>query len=210
MRRRLGSLLVAAGLVLMAWPVVTWAYGLYWQEQLARSLPPPAADVPGTAASPSPAVAPAGPKRAPPRQPKPKKPSLRAGQAVARLRIPRIGLEAIVVEGVDGRALRRGPGHLPGTALPGENRNCAIAAHRDGWFRRLPEVRAGDPIWVETPDSLYKYVVEEKRVVTPDRGDLLKRGEKPHLTLITCTGPGYPRSAYRLLVFCDLRSATPR
>ena len=43
------------------------------------------------------------------------------------------------------------------TLLPGESRNCAIAAQRDGWFLRLPEVRAGDPVWVETADSRYEY-----------------------------------------------------
>jgi sortase A len=131
---------------------------------------------------------------------------VRPGEALARLRIGRIGLDAIVVEGVSRVALRQGPGRLPTTGFPGENRNCAIAAHRDGWFRRLPDVRAGDPVWVETPGRRYEYVVEEKRVVTPDRGDLLRRGPNPVLTLITCTGPGYPRSTHRLLVFCRLRT----
>ena len=111
----------------------------------------------------------------------------------------------MVIEGVDGVALRRGPGHLPTTGLPGERRNCAIAAHRDGWFQRLPEVRVGDAVHVQTMEGAYEYVVGEKKVVTPDRSDLLNRGRKPYLTLITCTGPGYPRSAYRLLVFCKLR-----
>src|SRR5207248_769881 len=55
----------------------------------------------------------------------------------ARLRIERIGLQVFVVEGIDAAALRRGPGHLPGTVGPGESGNCGIASHRDGWFARL-------------------------------------------------------------------------
>ena len=223
MVRRLGSLLVVVGLILAAWPALTWAYGFYWQQRLSRSFPEPvfservteeAAPAPGrgvVAVSAS-LSAPSGPRLrpriAPPKPTKPPEPLrvvARPGEAFARLRIRRIGLDAMVVEGVDGAALRRGPGHLRDTGLPGESRNCAIAAHRDGWFRRLPELRAGDPVLVERPGALYRYVVQNKRVVTPDRSDLLRRGPKPVLTLITCTGPGYPRSAYRLLVFCRLQ-----
>ncbi|MES2459330.1 MAG: sortase, partial [Armatimonadota bacterium] len=77
-------------------------------------------------------------------------------------------------------------------------------------FQRLHDVHEGDPIWLETRDSLFKYTVSLKKVVTPNRGDLLNQGKRPVLTLITCTGPGYPRSKYRLLVFCRLSGTYPR
>jgi LPXTG-site transpeptidase (sortase) family protein len=239
-RRRIGSLLVTIGLVFMAWPVVTWLYGLYWQARLdrefasARKLPSLLSPAVVYASTP-PVNAPTPPRkdvvRTPPKAVKPTRTppvtklivrktavkksvrrtaAVRRGAAVARLRIQRIGLNAVVVEGIDRYALRRGPGRLPKTGMPGEWRNCAIAAHRDGWFQRLPEVRVGDAIWVETPEAVYKYAVREKRVVTPDRSDLLEQGLNPVLTLITCTGPGYPRSRYRLLVFCDLRAEYPQ
>jgi len=214
--RRLSALLVAVGLVLMGWPVATWAYGVYWQAQLARELAlPPATDA-SIAVSPSPAPSPraakakiaarAAAKPKPPPAPAPAFSRAVPGGAFARLRIDRIDLDAVVVEGDDARSLRRGPGHLPETGRPGEPRNCAIAAHRDGWFSRLHEVRVGDPVLVRTRGGgVFEYEVSERRVVTPDRGDLLDRGPVPDLTLITCTGPGYPRSKYRLLVFCRLR-----
>jgi hypothetical protein len=184
-RRFLGGLLVTTGLVLMAWPVVTWAYGLYWQERMIRAFPRAVTDTvtaQTVPAAPHRGASLSSPKSPTPKSPKPRKQAKRAarkplparikrsprtGEAFARLRIERIGLDAIVVEGVTDVALRRGPGHLPRTGLPGERGNCAIAAHRDGWFRRLPEVRAGDPISVETPDGVYRYLVEEKKVVTP-------------------------------------------
>lgn len=209
----LGPILVTTGLAVMSWPVVTWVYGLYWQERLARSFPQETAvSVQATVAAPLPTVVQNAPvKRSKPRKQTPSKPKpLRAGEAFARLRIGRIGLSAIVVEGADRLSLRKGPGHLSQTGRPGERRNCAIAAHRDAWFERLHEVRPGDTVWVESTASQYEYVVAETRVVTPDRGDLLNRGAVPVLTLITCTGPGYPRSRYRLLVFCNLRTTSSR
>ena len=190
-RRHLPTLLIAGGLLLLAWPVVTWGYGRYWQGKLAHAWGP------GLGAG----------------RPRPPAASTRDASAVsvaelpfARLQIARIGLDVMVVEGVDDVSLRRGPGHLPDTGRPGESRNCAIAGHRDGWFRRLEEVRRGDSVWVDTPLCAYEYRVDEKRVVDPDRSDLLATGEYPTLTLITCTGPGYPRSSQRLLVFCRLET----
>lgn len=222
---------MAAGLILMIWPAATWAYGIYWQARLARELPPmPASDValvpPATVPPPRPSAPPSAlasgmaaavrraaeavpslppPPPPPSRTPPSAEPRPLPGGAFARLHIPRIGLDAVVVEGDDARSLRRGPGHLPRTGRPGEPRNCAIAAHRDGWFARLDEVEIGDAVRVRTRERVFEYEVWERRVVTPDRGDLLERGPFPDLTLITCTGPGYPNSKYRLLVFCRLR-----
>jgi sortase A len=194
MRRHLSTLLISAGLLLMAWPALTWGYGVYWQAKLhrewdaRRAAPAAAAEQPEREGEAGASTAPVTP-------------------AIARLTIERIGLDAMVVEGMDGVSLRRGPGHLPGTVRPGEDGNCVIAAHRDGWFRRLEEVQPRDIVFLDPGgDCAYEYVVVEKRVVDPDRADLLATGTFPTLTLITCTGPGYPHSAYRLLVFCKLQS----
>ena len=59
------------------------------------------------------------------------------GTPVARLVIPRLGLDEIVLEGVDGNSLNAGPGHLTGSAFPGERGNSVISAHRDRHFARL-------------------------------------------------------------------------
>lgn len=192
MRRHLGTFLITTGLLLMSWPVVTWAYGIYWQRKLTvawaqhraapGSAPLTGGDAAGSAAAPLP---------------------------FARLEVPSIHLQAMVVDGIDAVALRRGPGHLPQTSGPGETGDCVIAAHRDGWFRDLQGVQPGDPVYLASQDCAYEYVVDEKRVVLPDRADMLRTGDYPRLTLITCTGPGYPHSTERLLVFCHLHAAAP-
>jgi len=66
-----------------------------------------------------------------------------AGEAFARLSIPRLHAVLYVVEGTDSTDLRRGPGHLAGSALPGSTGNCVIAGHRDTHFRLLKNVRRG-------------------------------------------------------------------
>lgn len=206
LRHHLGTLLIAIGLATVVSPVAIWGYGEYWQKRMADdfvrspSLPPPPIKTLPTVTRVAMAKT-VAPKRLP--RPKPGKP-------LARLSIKRIGLDAIVVEGTDKVSLRRGPGHLRETGIPGESRNCAFAAHRDGWFLRLPEVRRGDVVSVETQQGRYLYTVGQKTVVTPDRVDLLDQGPRPALTLITCTGPGYPRSKLRLLVFCSLKAVHPR
>lgn len=198
MRRHLGTLLIATGLLLACWPAITWAYGVYWQDRLARDWR--GARQPGqTAKAAEREQGSAGVEKAPEPEVIP----------VARIVIDRIGLDTIAVEGVDDVSLRRGPGHLPKSGYPGESRNCAIAAHRDGWFIKLPSVQVGDVVYVETETTAFEYVIEEKRVATPDRTDLLETGSYPTLTLITCTGPRVPLSTHRLLVFCRLQSVRP-
>ena len=73
-----------------------------------------------------------------------------AGEAFARLSIPRLHAVLYVVEGTDSADLRRGPGHFEGSALPGSSGNCVIAGHRDTHFRLLKHVRQGDKIEIET------------------------------------------------------------
>lgn len=104
---------------------------------------------------------------------------------VGRLEIPEIGLEVMVLNGVDARTLRRGAGWLPYTARPGSG-NAAIAAHRDTHFRPLRRIKEGDIIHLTTLDGRYKYRVEWTAVVDPGDTAVLGPTEKPTLTLITC------------------------
>src|SRR5919109_4670559 len=87
------------------------------------------------------------------------------GVPVAHLVIPKIGLDEIVLEGVDGESLNAGPGHLPGSAYPGENGNAIISAHRDRHFARLGEVDVGDTVFTEAGTHETKWVIISKRVV---------------------------------------------
>lgn len=111
----------------------------------------------------------------------------RAGHSVlGRLEIPRIHLSAIVLEGDDPRSLRLGAGHVPGTGLPGQPGNVAIAGHRDTFFQALRNIARNDTILLTTPDGSYRYVVEFAKVVRPDDTTVLVASAQPTLTLLTC------------------------
>ena len=137
------------------------------------------------------------------------------GVPVARLVIPRLQIDEIVLEGVDDYSLNAGPGHLPGSAFPGERGNAIISAHRDRHFARLGEIRVGDTLVTESGARRDKWVVLSKRVLAADAPALFKT-EEATLTLTTCWPIRYIGTApERLLVvakpFTTVRSplATP-
>jgi sortase A len=113
-------------------------------------------------------------------------PALHAGSPMASLSIPRLRLTAVVLEGSDAQTLRRGPGHLENTALPGAAGNAVIAGHRDSFFLPLRHVQRGDDIFVDTPNGLFRYRVTSFRVVRPRDLSVLAPTDTPVLTLITC------------------------
>jgi sortase A len=108
------------------------------------------------------------------------------GSAIGRIEISRIGVAAIIVEGTSGRSLRRAVGHIPGTALPGESGNVAIAGHRDTFFRALRNIHADDEILLTTPSASYRYVVESTTIVAADDAEALDDSNESILTLVTC------------------------
>ena len=126
-----------------------------------------------------------------------------SGDAVAVLRIPKLGLERAVVEGVGVADLRKGPGHYPLTPLPGQRGNAAIAGHRTTYgapFHRLDELSPGDAIRVTTLAGTYRYRVTDAgdgrghRIVSPREVSVLDPIADPDrpgewlatLTLTTC------------------------
>lgn len=115
---------------------------------------------------------------------------------IGRVEIPRLHLEAMVREGVDDATLRTSAGHVPSTALPGEDGNFAVAAHRDTLFRGLRGIRKDDRISIETPAGSYDYVVDSMKIVQPSDVSVLKgsKGDQT-LTLITCYPFNYIGSA---------------
>jgi sortase A len=108
-------------------------------------------------------------------------------ESVLRIAIPRLGIAAMVREGIDGRTLNLAIGHIPYTALPGRPGNVGLAAHRDTLFRGLKNVRQDDEITLSTLDHEYTYRVVWYKVVKPDAVDVLQPvpGEES-LTLVTC------------------------
>jgi sortase A len=105
---------------------------------------------------------------------------------VGRLEIPRLGLSAIVVEGIDRATLRRGVGHISGTALPGEAGNVGLSGHRDTFFRPLKDLRIKDEIQFSTLKGDFRYEVESLRVVGPTDVGVLAASHENVLTLVTC------------------------
>jgi sortase A len=111
---------------------------------------------------------------------------VRRGAAIAALFIPRVELSAVVLHGSDDQTLRRGPGHLEDTAMPGQAGNVVIAGHRDSFFRPLRKVRLGDDLFLDTPDGRLQYRVTRLRVVQPRDLSVLAPTDEEVLTLITC------------------------
>lgn len=111
---------------------------------------------------------------------------VRESGMVGRIEIARLNIHGIVAEGTTPRALRRAVGHLPKTPYPGERGNVVLAAHRDSFFRNLKQVKIGDRIRISTPDGVFEYRVESKRIVRPQQTEVLADTRAPTLTLVTC------------------------
>jgi len=113
-------------------------------------------------------------------------PAPQPGDAVAKLIIPRLDTELYVVEGDGAGELRRGPGHMAGTPMPGQDGNCIIAGHRDTHFRVLKDIRKGDAIVLQTGAGEYTYRVSATQVVSPSNTASLRPTRDAELHLITC------------------------
>jgi sortase A len=110
---------------------------------------------------------------------------VRQGSPIARLIIPSIGLDEVVVEGVGDDELNAGPGHLPGSPLPGDRGNAVISAHRDRHFSTLGDLAIGDTVYTETLSARTSWVVTKRRVVGAGKPALYSTNT-PVLTLTTC------------------------
>lgn len=193
--RILGTLMIVAGGLMLAWAVTVWQ----WQDpftavlhsrdqrslertferQLQRH------DRPQIIASASPAEvrkslsqeAIAWRKRA------------KQGDAVARLRIPRLGVTEIVVNGTDPNSLKRGPGRYLGTAMPGEGELVYIAGHRTTYgapFAHINRLRKGDRVFLELPYGTIEYAVTGHVIVPADQLSVLKSKGFEQLALQAC------------------------
>ncbi len=128
------------------------------------------------------------------------------GDPVGLIRIPKIGVDKVIVEGVGTADLRLGPGHYPGTPLPGQLGNSAIAGHRTTYgapFSDLDQLSPGDQIDIETQQGKFRYAVVRTVVVSPSDVAVVAATTSPELTLTTCN----PRfsAAQRLVVQASLQ-----
>jgi len=139
------------------------------------------------------------------------------GKALAVLDIPKIQLDnKVVVEGVGRDELRKGPGHVPSTVLPGQDGTFGISGHRTTYgapFYRLNELAKGDTITVITKEAIYTYTVTRTAIVRPTDTQVLDNVEGPDgkpkasISLTTC----HPRysARQRPIVFGDLSFTSP-
>jgi len=131
------------------------------------------------------------------------------GDGIARIVVPTINLDAIVVElsGLDdSENLKRGPGHLPGTAYPGQPGNMVISGHRTTYgapFRHIEKLTPGEEIVIYTADNRYTYEVYEQRIVAPTDLTVLEQTGEPKVTLTACH-PWYSASR-RIVVIARLK-----
>jgi sortase A len=114
-------------------------------------------------------------------------PTVKEGDVLGRIDIPRLGVSVAVLQGTTSRMLRLGAGHIEGTPLPGEPGNSGIAGHRDTFFRELRDIRRNDGIQLQTATGLLRYEVDWVKVVEPNDTTVLEpsTGEST-LTLVTC------------------------
>lgn len=212
-----GELMMTAGAVVVLFIVYQlWVTGLFQartqerlHNELARTWSAPAdpsADSPGlgtptVGTGPPPSAEPSGP--------------------LAVLHIPAFGAgyAPVVVEGVATADLKLGPGHYPGTALPGEVGNFVVSGHRTTYgapFSRLDELRPGAPIVVEVKDTYFTYLVTGSEIVSPNQVDVIApvpsqpdvAPTKALMTFTTC----HPKfsAASRLIVFAELTATRPK
>jgi sortase A len=136
---------------------------------------------------------------------------LEDGDAMGRIVMPSIGVSEVFVEGTEAADLRKGPGHYPGTPLPGEHGTVAIAGHRTTYgapFRNVDELERGDRIELRMPYGRFSYRVERTRIVPPTETSVIARVDHDRLVLSAC----HPlfSAAKRIIVFARLDSAEPR
>lgn len=191
----LGRTLIGTGvLILLFVAYQLWGTGLFEarsQDRLRKAAPPAPQCGEGTSVT------------------NPTPPPTPEGDAIAVMKICKIGVEKAIVSGVGDDDLKKAPGHYPDTPLPGQPGNSAIAGHRTTYgapFFRVDELELGDPILISTAQGRFRYEVSEKTVVTPRQVEVLDPTPDNRLTLTTCE----PRfsNAKRLIIVAKLIGET--
>lgn len=183
-----GNIFLAAGFVVLAYVVwLLWGTGIYTsraQGELRETLSTRIQD---------------------PRSGELSRTRVLPGEALAFLRIPKIDMDLVVIEGTEIRDLKKGPGHYRDTAYPWQSDGkVAIAGHRTTYgapFWSLDKLRRGDRITLATEFGDFEYQVTRTREVVPTETTILQQTKEPTLVLTTCT----PRfsAARRLIVFAE-------
>jgi sortase A len=112
------------------------------------------------------------------------------GDPIAQIKIPKIGVDHVVVEGETLEQLKRGPAHYTGTPLPGQAGNSAIAGHRTTYgapFHNIDKLEVGDQIVVQTMQGEFVYEVDVANlIVKPNQVEVLEDKGDNRITLTAC------------------------
>jgi sortase A len=221
--RRLGTMLIVAGVLTIAWTIVVWQwqdpftalYTRYEQHRLAQQYERRAhAFVP--------VRLPASPARRTrvdvtreralvARDARRYRKESHEGDALGRIVIPRLGLHMIFVDGTDTATLERGPGRDLATYMPGENRLVYIAGHRTTFlapFAHIERLERGDRVTLELPYATFVYAVTRHVIVTADDRSVLRSPAYELLALQAC----HPRffATHRYIVYARPLQVVPR
>jgi sortase A len=196
-RRRVGALVLVAGLLVAAWSLVVWA----WQDPLTyvwarleqRNL---AIEYQARAAAYRTS------ERALADVARDYRLASRPGGAFGRLAVPRLGLDLVVVYGTDTASLRKGPGLDPRSFAPGEGKLAYVAGHRTSYgapFSRIDELRMGDRVTFRVPYGTFTYAVSGRRIVDDEDLSVLRPRVREELALQAC----WPRffASQRIVVY---------
>jgi sortase A len=213
--RTLGTFLALAGALTLVWALLVWQWqdpftALYtkWKQRqltsqynkLNRSFPQAISNESPSAERRSIALA-----------AKRYRLSAKRGQAIGRLRIPRMGVNMIFVNGTDHDSLKKGPGRDGRTFMPGENRLVYIAGHRTTYlapFSDIDSLRQGDRVTLEVPYGTFVYTVTRHRIVKATDLSVLRSPRHELLELQAC----HPRffASHRYIAYARLARVEPR
>ncbi|HEY6029344.1 MAG TPA: class D sortase [Gaiellaceae bacterium] len=205
--RLLGTLMIAGGVLALAWTVLVWRWqdpftALYThvqQSRLSARLDHELRTYPSATVK---AGSLASARRAVAAEAAAYRRTLHPGDPLGRITVGRIGLRIVVVQGTDHESLKKGPGHYPGSYLPGQGHLIYVAGHRTTYlapFSHIDAIRAGDYVTLELPYGTFKYVVTGHRVVPSTDVSVLRPGHRELLILQAC----HPRffATHRYLVY---------
>lgn len=215
--RIVGTVLAVGGVAVLVWVVVVWRwqdpftalYTTWKQHQLAKSYERRAAAYPEPVLKPAASLAVTTEQIR--RQARRYRLSSERGQAVGRIRVPRLGLNMVVVDGTDHDSLTKGPGLDRRTYMPGEGQLIYIAGHRTTYlapFAHIERMRNGDFVSLEVPYATFRYRVYTHRIVSADDLAVLRSRGHEIVELQAC----HPRffASERYIVYARLVRIEPR
>jgi sortase A len=215
-----GTVLAGAGILAAVWALVVWQWqdpftALYTSQQQHRLAA--AYDLSATAYTPvlhhdaDAGVSVAAERKAVLAAATRYRRGLATGDAVGRLRIPRLGLSAIVVDGTDHDSLSKGPGRYEKSYVPGEGQLVYIAGHRTTYgapFAHIEQLRHGDLVTFELPYATFTYRVRNTAIVPSDDLARLRSHGREVIALQAC----HPRffATHRIIVYATPVRVAPR